>query len=45
METENLALKEFIKENLKKKYPTIIIISKIFSIICTKEKREIKNVY
>ena len=46
MEIENLALKEFIKENLKKKiYLTIIVISKISSIIYTKEKRKIKNIY
>ena len=46
METENLALREFIKENLKKRiYLTIIVISRIFNIIYTKEKREIENVY
>ena len=46
METENLALKEFIKENLKKRiYPTIIIISGISSIIYIKEKQKVKNIY
>ena len=46
METENLTLREFIKENLKKRiYLTIIIISRIFSIIYTKEKQKIKNIY
>ena len=46
METENLALREFIKENLKKRiYLTIIIISRIFSIVYTKEKRKVKNIY
>ena len=36
---ENLALKEFIKENLKKRiYLTIIIINSIPSIVYTKEK-------
>ena len=43
---ENLALKEFIKENLKKRiYLTITVISRIFSIIYTKEKQKVKNVY
>ena len=46
METENLALKEFVKENLKKRiYLTIIVISGISSIVYTKEKRKVKNVY
>ena len=46
MEIENLALREFVKENLKKRiYLTIIVISRISSIIYTKEKRKIKNVY
>ena len=44
MEIENLVLRKFIKENLKKKI-TIIVISRIFSIIYTKEKWKIKNVY
>ena len=43
---ENLALKEFIKENLKKRiYLTIIVISRISSIIYIKEKQKVKNVY
>ena len=46
MEMENLALREFVKENLKKRiYLTIIVISRIFSIIYTKEKRKIENMY
>ena len=46
METENLALREFIKENLKKKiYLTIIVISRISSIVYTEEKQKIENVY
>ena len=45
-ETKNLALKEFIKKNLKKSiYLAIIVISRISSIIYTKEKQKIKNVY
>ena len=39
METENLALREFIKDISKKRiYLTIIVISKISSIVYTKEK-------
>ena len=46
MEIENLTLKKFIKENLKKKiYPTITVISRIFSIVYTKEKQKIKNIH
>ena len=46
MEIENLALREFIKENLKKKiYLTIIVISGIFSIVYTKKKQKVKNMY
>ena len=46
METENLALREFIKENLKKRiYLTIAVINRIFSIIYTKEKQKVKNIY
>ena len=46
MEIENLALREFVKENLKKRiYLTIIVISKISSIVHTKEKRKVKNIY
>ena len=46
MEMENLALKEFVKEYLKKKiYPTIAVISRIFSIIYTKEKQKVENMY
>ena len=46
MEIENLALREFIKENLKKRiYLTIIVISRKFSIVYAKEKWKIKNVY
>ena len=46
METENLALKEFIKENLKKRiYLTITVINRIFSIVHTKKKRKVKNVH
>ena len=46
MEIENLALKKFVKENLKKRiYLTITVISRIFSIIYTKEKWKIKNIY
>ena len=46
MEMENLALREFIKENLKKRiYLTITVISRIFSIVYTKEKRKVKNIY
>ena len=45
-EIENLALREFVKKNLKKRiYLTIIVISRIFSIIHTKKKWEIKNVH
>ena len=44
---ENLALREFVKENLKKKriYLTIAVISKISSIVYTKEKWKAENVY
>ena len=46
MEIENLALKEFVRKNLKKRiYLTIIIISRISSIIYTKKKWKAKNVY
>ena len=46
MKTENLALREFIKENLKKRiYLTIIVISRISSIVYIKEKWKIKNIY
>ena len=45
MEIENLALQEFIKENLKKKNLTIVVINRISSIIYTKEKWKAKNVY
>ena len=46
MEIENLTLKEFIKENLRKGiYLIIIVISRISSIVYTKEKRKIENVY
>ena len=46
METENLALKEFVKKNLKKRiYLIIIVISKISSIIYTKEKQKIENMH
>ena len=39
IEIENLALREFVKENLKKRiYLTIIVINKISSIVYTKEK-------
>ena len=39
IEIKNLALKKFIKEDLKKGiYSTIIVISRIFSIVHTKEK-------
>ena len=41
MKTKNLALKEF----KKKIYLTITVISRIFSIVYTKEKQEIRNVY
>ena len=45
-EIENLALKKFIKENLKKRiYLTITVISRISSIIYTKEKWKIENIY
>ena len=47
METENLALREFIKEVFFKKriYLTIIVISRISSIVYIKEKRKVKNIY
>ena len=46
MEMENLTLKEFIKENLKKRiYLTIIVISRISSIIRIKEKWKVENMY
>ena len=45
IEIENLALKEFVKENLKKKNLTITVINRIFSIIYTKEKQKVENVY
>ena len=46
IETENLALREFVRKNLKKKiYLTIVVISGISSIVYTKEKQEVKNVY
>ena len=46
METENLTLREFIKENLKKRiYLNIIVINRIFSIIYTIKKIKIKDVY
>ena len=46
MEIKNLALKEFIKKNLKKRiYLTITVINKIFSIIYIKEKRKFKDIY
>ena len=46
METENLVLREFIKKKSKKRiYLTIIVISKISSIVYTKEKRKVENIY
>ena len=47
MEIKNLTLKELIRENLKKKriYLTIVVISKIFSTVYTKEKWKVENVY
>ena len=43
---ENLALKKFIKENLKKRiYPIITVINRIFSVIYIKEKWEVENIY
>ena len=45
METKNLALREFVKENLNFFFLTIIVISRISSIVYTKEKWKIKNVY
>ena len=46
MEIENLALRESIKENLKKRiYLTIIVINRISSIVYTKEKWKIENVH
>ena len=46
METENLALREFVKESLEKRiYLTIAVISRIFSIVYTKKKRKVKNIY
>ena len=43
METENLALKKSVKENLKKRiYLTIIVISRIFSIIYTKKNGKLR---
>ena len=46
MEIENLALREFVKKKFKKRiYPTIIVISRIFSIVYTKEKWKIENIY
>ena len=46
METKNLALREFVKKKSKKRiYLTITVISRIFSIIYTKEKQEVKNIY
>ena len=44
MEIKNLALKEFIKENLKKKkiYPTITVISGIFSIVYSKKNGKLR---
>ena len=39
MEIKNLTLREFVKETLKKRiYLTITVISRIFSIVYTKEK-------
>ena len=37
MEIENLILKKCFKEKLKKKNSTIIVISRIFSIVYTKK--------
>ena len=46
MEIKNLTLREFIKENLKKRiYLTIIVINRIFNIVHTKEKWKVKNMY
>ena len=46
METENLTLREFVKDIFKKRiYLTITVISRIFSIIHTKEKQKVKNMH
>ena len=45
MEIKNLALREFVKENLKKKNLTIAVNSRIFSIIYTKKEWKIENIY
>ena len=45
MEMENLTLKFFIKKSKKRIYLTITVISRIFSIIYTKEKQKVENVY
>ena len=46
MKIKNLALREFVKENLKKRiHLTITVISRISSIIYTKEEWKIKNIY
>ena len=42
MEIENLAIKKFVKENLKKKNLTITVISGIFSIIYTKKNGKLR---
>ena len=45
-EIKKLSLKRICQGKSKKRiYLTIIVINGIFSIIYTKEKREIKNVY
>ena len=43
---ENLALREFVKENLKKKiYLIIVVISNISNIVYTKKEQKVKNIY
>ena len=46
MEIKNLALKNLRKGKFKKRiYLTIIVISGISSIVYTKEKQKVKNIY
>ena len=42
---ENLALKEFVKENLRKGYIRLLQLLRIFSIIYTKKEWKIENVH
>ena len=45
METENLVLQEFIKENFKKGYIRLLQLLAEYPVLFIKKKGEVKNIY